>query len=143
MELALSEVPRGPWLLADAVDRGLGIVGTMLETKALDAAAALARRVQLVELWEPWPDEVSELLSALRGRVAEHHRVEIDDAAVRAVAEHSQGLEGCQPAKAVALLDAACARAVLAGKGRVELPEVYLAAAGLSRPFGAAGRQPV
>lgn len=142
LELALSAVPRGPWMLADAVDRGVRLMGTMLEARALDVAP-LARRVQLVELCEPWPEEVSELLTALKGRMAEHHHVEIDETAVRAAVEHSQGIEGRQPAKAVALLDAACAAATLSGKRGVGPPEVYLAAAGLSRPRGAAERQTI
>ena len=139
MELALSEVPRAV-ASGGAVDRGLGIVGTMLEEEA--PARPLARRVQLSSCASRCRTSWSEMLLGLRARCRTPPCGDRRRCGARR-GRTLEALEGCQPAKAVALLDAACARAVLASKGRVEPTEVYSAAAGFSRPGGAAGRQPV
>ncbi|HUQ32706.1 MAG TPA: hypothetical protein VM095_11335 [Pyrinomonadaceae bacterium] len=126
LELALVGVPRGQWLLAQALDQGLKVVGTLLSAACLELAP-LARRIQIVELSEPWPDEMSTVLLALRERIAEHHRVEIGEAIIRAVIENDQWTTGCLlPARAINLLDTAAARAALAGKREVSLSDVYL-----------------
>lgn len=125
LELALSNVPRGQWLLAQALDQGLKIMGTLLDASWLETAP-LARRIQVVELAEPWPEEMISMLLALRERISEHHRVQIDESIIQAVIENAQWIRGCQPARAINLLDAAAARAALAGKDKVSFSDIYL-----------------
>jgi ATP-dependent Clp protease ATP-binding subunit ClpA len=67
------------------------------------------------------------MLLALRERIAQHHGVLIDEAIVHAVVNNDRWITGCMlPARAINLLDAAAARAALAGKSAVSLADVYL-----------------
>lgn len=125
MELALAGVPRGAWLLAQALDQGLKLIGTVLNARGLEVEP-LARRIQAVELTEPWPEEMLELLLRLRERIAQHHRVSIAEPLVQATIENARLLAGCLPARAINLLDAAAARAALAGRQEVTLSDLYL-----------------
>ena len=125
LELALSNVPRGQWLLAQALDEGLKIIGTLLDGSWLEMSP-LARRLQVVELVEPWPEEIASMLLALRERLIEHHRVRIDESLIQAVIENAGWMRGCQPARAINLLDTAAARAALAGREEVSLSDIYL-----------------
>jgi ATP-dependent Clp protease ATP-binding subunit ClpA len=134
LELALSNVPRGQWLLAQALDQGLKIIGTLLDGSWLEMSP-LARRLQVVELAEPWPEELGSMLLALRDRLIEHHRVRIDESIIEAVIENAQWIGGgCQPARAINLLDAAAARAALAGKEEVSLSDIYLGCSMSTQP---------
>lgn len=125
LELALLGVPRGQWLLAQALDQGLKMIGTLLNTSWLEVAP-LARRLQVVELTEPWPEEMTPMLLTLRERIAQHHQVQIDESIVQSVVENAQWIRGCLPARAINLLDTAAARASLAGKDEVSLSDIYL-----------------
>jgi ATP-dependent Clp protease ATP-binding subunit ClpA len=124
LELALSGVPRGPWLLAQAVDQGLKLIGTVLDARGLDVEP-LARRIQKVELTEPWPEEMAEMLLILRDRIARHHRVRIDDSIVCAAIENARWITGCLPARAINLLDAAAVKAAMGGRHEVSLSDIY------------------
>jgi ATP-dependent Clp protease ATP-binding subunit ClpA len=127
LELALLGVPRGQWLLAQALEQGLKMIGTSLDASCLELTP-LARRIQVVELSEPWPDEMGSMLGALRERISRHHRVGIDEEIIQAVIENDRLVTGwpSSPARAINLLDAAAARAALAGKSEVSLADVYL-----------------
>lgn len=125
LELALVGVPRGQWLLSQALDQGLKIVGTLLDASCLEVAPLL-RRIQVVELTEPWPEETISMLLALKNRIAEHHGVGISEAVVHAVVENAQWIRGCLPARAINLLDAAASRAALAGNAEVSISDVYM-----------------
>jgi ATP-dependent Clp protease ATP-binding subunit ClpA len=124
LELALAGVPRGPWMLAQALEQGLKLIGTALDSLSLDVDP-LARRIQAVELNEPWPEEMTLMLMALRDRIAQHHRVRIDEAVVEAALKNAQWIAGCLPATAINLLDAAAAKAALAGRQEVALSDIY------------------
>jgi ATP-dependent Clp protease ATP-binding subunit ClpA len=124
LELALHGESRGPLLLAQALEQGLKLVGTVLDARLLEPEP-LARRTQVVELTEPWPEELTEMLLALRERIAQHHRVRIDEEIVQAAIAHAQSLAGCMPAKVITPLDAAAVKASLAGSAKVSLQELY------------------
>lgn len=125
LELTLSNVPRSPWLLAQALEHGLKLMGTALDARGLEIDP-LARRLHVIELTEPWPEEMPLILLALRERIARHHRVQIDESIVQAVLENARWIAGCQPARAIKLLDAAAVKATLSGKREVTLSDLYL-----------------
>ena len=132
LELALAEVPHGRHLLAHALDRGARLIGTTLPQHLHPfTLAPLARRIQIIELPPLVPDDAYEALQGHRDRLAAHHGVTIPDALVRAVVDQARSVAGPPPATAIALLDAAAARATRAGDGEVGLPHVYLAASRL------------
>jgi ATP-dependent Clp protease ATP-binding subunit ClpA len=130
IEVGLIGVPRGPLVMADALDKGLRLIGTTLPNYLYGfETAPLARRLHLVELCEMGLDESLEVLTALRDGVSKHHRVEIGESLAQSAIDVSLALAGRLPAKAIALLDAAAARAVLSGEGRVSDYDLYTAAA--------------
>jgi ATP-dependent Clp protease ATP-binding subunit ClpC len=73
--------------------------------------AVLTRNLQPVFVEPPPADEVLAILRAQRSYYEDHHRVQIGDDAVAAAAVLSERhlSEGCQPAKALRLLDQAAA----------------------------------
>ncbi|MDT4969423.1 MAG: ATP-dependent Clp protease ATP-binding subunit ClpC [Acidobacteriota bacterium] len=125
LELAIGGLPHGQWLLGKALDQGIKIIGTVLDASLFDVPS-LARRIQFVELTEPWPEEAVSMLMGLRGTIAAHHRVTVDESIVRAAVENAQWLAGCLPARAISLLDMAAARASLTGSAEVCLSHIYL-----------------
>lgn len=127
IELAVSLAPQGALLIARAVDRGARLIGTTLPALAarLDVAT-LARRVQMIELGELSLSESERVILAIRDSIALHHCVEIDDDVALSAIDHSLSLAGGLPAKAISLLDAAAARALLAGE--IELSSYHLRA---------------
>jgi ATP-dependent Clp protease ATP-binding subunit ClpA len=135
IDLALVGVPRGQWLLAQALDQGVKLVGTLLAAP-LPATPRLSRRVQLVELTEPWPEEMATILFALRERIAGHHQVRIDDSTVHAVIRNADSIAGSLPARAINLLDMAVARAAGAGRTEVSLSDIYLSCSTVAQATG-------
>ena len=133
LEMAVLGVPRGHLLLCHALDRGARLIGTTLpgHLTRFDVAP-LCRRVQVSELPEMGISETSEVLLALRDQIAEHHAITMSDGVLDVAIETSLGLAGHLPAKAIALLDAAAARASMSGEREVE-PFYVLAAAEKSR----------
>jgi len=128
LEFAVMSLPRGPWLLAHAIDRGARLIGTTQPAHlAKFECDLLARRLDVFDLPELDPAATLEVLKTLSGRIAQHHGVTIEVPLLGAVVERSLSLAGCLPAKAVALIDRAASQAVLAGSGAVELLHVYLA----------------
>jgi len=136
LELALVGVPRGQWLLAQALDQGLKMIGTLLNASLLEVTP-LARRMQLVELAEPWPEEIDVVLLSHRDQIARHHQVRIDDAIVSAANENAQWLAGAMPATAITLLDIAAAKAAGAGKHEVTVSDIYLSCSMFRQAVGA------
>jgi ATP-dependent Clp protease ATP-binding subunit ClpA len=128
LELALT-TPQGTLLLARALDDGLGVIGTVLpEYRNTLRGGVLERRVQVVDLREPGAGEAAAMVFSFRDRIADHHRVEVDEVCVKAGVRASEPLVGCLPAKAIDLLDAAAARAALCGARVVTADDVYHAA---------------
>jgi ATP-dependent Clp protease ATP-binding subunit ClpC len=77
----------------------------------VDEFPVFARNFQPIFLEPPPADEVVEILRAQRNYYEEHHRVRIGDDALTAAAALSEHhlTEGCQPARALRLLDQAAA----------------------------------
>ena len=130
LELALHPPTHGPLLLARALDQGRRLIGTLLPQYAARCAEPLVRRTRIVNLEELPAAETVEVLRALRPRMADHHRVEIDESCLAAAVRESHRLPGRLPAKAIALLDAAAARAALDGAQVVAMDDVLFAAGG-------------
>ena len=67
----------------------LRVIGstTFEEFKHIEKDRALARRLQKIAIDEPSIDETVRILSGLRGRYEEHHRVKYTDAAIEAAAK--------------------------------------------------------
>jgi ATP-dependent Clp protease ATP-binding subunit ClpA len=122
------EAPRAPFLLGETLDRGLAAVGTAWPAcRPLLDHPALSGRLRWLELHEAGAGHTRAVLAAWRGRVAAHHGVDISEALLAPVLERSTELAGRLPGKALALLDAAAARAAVASAREVELVHLYLA----------------
>jgi len=130
LEVALLGVPRGHLLIGQALDQGVRLIGTTLPGfQSRFEIEPLSRRIQVTELAEMGISETGEVLLALRDRIAGHHQIQISDSVLEAVVETALPLDGHFPAKAISLLDAASARAVLAAEIELSLFDVYSAAA--------------
>jgi ATP-dependent Clp protease ATP-binding subunit ClpA len=130
LEMALIGVPRGHLLLGQALDVGARLIGTTLAGYLSKfEIEPLTRRLQVAELSEMSKSETGEVLVRLRDRIAAHHLITIDETLLDAVIEAALPLPGHFPAKAISLLDAGAARAVLAGESELSLFDVYTAAA--------------
>jgi ATP-dependent Clp protease ATP-binding subunit ClpA len=137
VELALAGVPRGQWLLSQAVDNGVKLIGTAVTETRFDVFAIipkgsngpLGRRICLVELAEPWPEELAEILLEHRRLITEHHDVAVNESLFPTVIEVARRIEGYLPAKAIALVDAAASRARLAQQPAVTVDDVRQSAA--------------
>ncbi len=139
IETALVHLPRGPSLLAGALDRGGRLIGTALPDRVQSLAArTLARRIQVVPVPECTSEEALAILTALRPRLAEHHGVGVPEGLLAAVVRSAPMAAGCLPARAIAVLDEAASRAALAGAGEVSGDDVVAAglavAAGIAEP---------
>ena len=80
--------------------------------KHIERDAALERRFQPVMVGEPTVDETIEILSGLRGRYEQHHRLTISDAAIVSAAQLSSRYisDRYLPDKAIDLMDEAGSR---------------------------------
>lgn len=128
LELAVLGTPRGAFLLSEALDCGVGLIGTTLPafTDKL-TVAPLARRLDVIELPEMDPLAASAVLARLARKIAAHYHIRIEESVPSEVVKRSLTLAGNLPAKAIALLDAAAGRAAYTGAGEVGLYHVYLA----------------
>ena len=103
-------------LLKEPLARGkLRLIGaTTLDEyrRHVEKDPALERRLAQVYVREPTPEETVEILRGLKGKLEEHHKVRIQDAALEAAARLSARYiaERFLPDKAVDLLDEAAAR---------------------------------
>lgn len=108
-------------ILKPALARGeITVIGatTMAEfRKHIESDSALERRFQPVNIEEPSAEDALTLLRTVAHRYAEHHEVEIDDAALRACVKLSVRFlpDRRLPDKALDLVDEACAEASLEG----------------------------
>jgi len=128
-EWALIGVPRGLVLLREALDRGVRLMATSSADHGCRFGIhPLASRLEIVQLDELCAGDTCRVLEALRPSIATHHDVRIDAEVERAAVERSLSMDGSLPGKAVGLLDAAAARASLAGNAAVSLIDVYVAA---------------
>lgn len=116
---------RGQWQLAQRLDGGLKLIGTAQSGVWFDTQP-LRRRVHIIELAEPWPEELSEILFAVRDLLAAHHGVTIPDSLVSVTPEITEKFPGVFPDKAIALLDAASSVAALEGRGELSLSDLHL-----------------
>ena len=128
LELALRPQTHGPLVLAQALDRGRRLVGTLLPQYAARCAEPLVRRTRVISLEELSAAETAEVLRVLKPRMAAHHRIEIDESCLAAAVRESHRLPGCLPAKALALLDAAAARAAVSGAQVAAVDDILCAA---------------
>jgi ATP-dependent Clp protease ATP-binding subunit ClpC len=89
--------------------------------KHIESDAALERRFQPVMIAEPTIEQTVEILRALRGRYAQHHKVEISDEALEAAAALSARYiaDRYLPDKAIDLMDEAAASAAMSSGGAV------------------------
>lgn len=127
IELALMGVPRGQWLLSRAADTGVKLIGTSLTEVRFDISP-LIRRVCMIELTEPWPEEMNEILSAHSHLIAAHHGAAIDESLLPVVIETARRLEGHLPAKAIALLDSAASRVALLQRDALNIDDIHQSA---------------
>jgi ATP-dependent Clp protease ATP-binding subunit ClpC len=108
-------------ILKPALARGeVAVIGatTVAEfRKHIESDSALERRFQPIAVEEPSADQALELLRRVSSRYADHHRVEIDDAALRACVSLAIRFvpDRRLPDKALDLLDEAAAEASLEG----------------------------
>ena len=133
VDLGLTGLTCAPYLLAAALDQGLRLVATLPGVRRrLLATPPLGRRVRPLELIEPLADETRLIVAAHRPTLELFHGVTLDAVTVGAAVELARGLAGCYPAKALALLDAACARARTDGARQVDVAHVADAADSLA-----------
>jgi ATP-dependent Clp protease ATP-binding subunit ClpC len=94
--------------------------------KYIESDAALERRFQPVMVDEPSVEETVSILRGLRKRYAEHHNVDIEEAAVQASAALSARYiaDRFLPDKAIDLMDEAAATVALKNKGALDRPKV-------------------
>ncbi len=109
-------------LLKPALARGefqtIGATTMSEYRKYIEKDAALERRFQPIYLEEPSVEETVEILRSQRSRYEEHHRVNIDDAALESAASlsHRYLTERHLPDKAIDLLDEAASKLRLAAE---------------------------
>jgi hypothetical protein len=128
-EWALIGVPRGLVLLREAMDRGVRLIATTTpEHSPRFLLHPLESRLETVQLSEFCPDDACRVLEALRPSISQHHGVQINADIERTAVERAVSMRGSLPGKAVSLLDAAAARARLAGNPAVMDVDIYLVA---------------
>jgi len=134
LDLVFTETRLGPGALASAIDAGARIVGTAppgllprLERPPL------GRRLYLLLLPPLGRADTAAAVRLAYPALTAHHGVCCPDALAELIVDTSNGLAGYQPAAAVGLADAACARARLAGARNAEAAHVYLAAGSLDQ----------
>lgn len=134
IDLAVGETSYGALLLARALECGARLLGSTepAHLSRLVDCAPLARHVQVISLREITREETRHVVRALLPSIARHHGVHLDESCVATAVERASTLAGRFPAKAIALIDAAAARAHLSGAPVVDAADVYLAACGFS-----------
>lgn len=115
-------------ILKPSLARGeLQLIGaTTIEEyrKYIEKDAALERRFQPITVEEPTEEESVEILTGLRPRYEQHHKVRITDAALKAAVQLSVRYisDRFLPDKAIDLIDEAASRTRL--EGYIEPPEI-------------------
>ncbi len=109
----------GAQLLKPALARGgislIGATTTAEYRQYIESDAALERRMQMVWVNEPTREEALEILQGLKASFEDHHRIAIEDEALRAAVDLSVRYlpDFRLPDKAVDLIDQACATLVI------------------------------
>ncbi len=117
-------------ILKPALSRGeVQIIGATTLTeyrKHIEKDTALKRRFQSILVEEPSSEEAMAILRGRRPVYEKHHRLKIDDDALRAALDLSKRYitDRLLPDKALDLLDEACSGALLAGKSTVTPAEI-------------------
>ena len=116
---------------------------TFDEFKQIERDRGLARRLQRVVLEEPSVDETVEILTGLRSRYEEHHRVTFTDAALRAAAKLARRhlRDSRLPDSAIDVLDEAGASVAVVGTddaARATAGSPAVGAGGVATPAEAA-----
>jgi len=115
--------------LKRALDERVRLIGTASSDLVKPfQEPAVQRRLFMIPLSEPSPLETVEILMGLKPTLERHHGIEISDAAIQFCVTQSASLPGKFPAKAIDLLDLACAQLALQGGHTVALDDVLGAA---------------
>ena len=122
--------PAAPILFANALEDGAKLIATASTDIFEKMDPSFRRRLQLIDLPELSSRQTFEILVLVRPQLQKHHQVEIEESILETVLIRSGSVEGCLPAKAILLLDAAASRAVVAARPSLALEDVYLAATG-------------
>ena len=91
---------------------------TFKEYKLLEADHALSRRLQVVKVEEPSPEDTLKILKGLKKKYEDFHHVKISDAALKLAVDlaHRYLPSRRQPDKAIDIMDEAAAALALQGK---------------------------
>ena len=131
VELAVLQTNYGVYLVSDALDNGARLAATAFPEHLPEMLVEpLARRLCPIEIREMGATDSLHALEMWKERIAAHHSVDIDGHCLGASVAAAKRLEGYYPAKALSLLDAAAARASLAGTQVTGPEDVYYAARG-------------
>jgi hypothetical protein len=128
LPLAAAETPHGPRLLAGALEKGARLIGTATrQGSERPEWEGLMHHVETVDVQEPGPEQLREILLARQKDLERHHAVPIDASAIEAAIELGEEMPGLEPARSITLLDAAAVRAVLDASASVDRFHVYWA----------------
>ncbi len=128
-DLLLRETTFGDLMLANAVDAGGRIGGTLVPMPdMISMSEVLERRTQILELQETGYKETVHIVLERLDSMSREYEVTLDPGMAEAAVAASARLPGCFPAKALSLLHAAAARASLTGSSVVGLDDIYSAA---------------
>jgi hypothetical protein len=129
LELVFAVTRHGPGTLAHAIDAGARLAGTALPTLLPRLEhPPLARRLHPVLIFPLSDKDTAAAVRLALPSLAAHHGLQCDDGLAELFVELSRVGAGQQPSKAIALADASCTRASMAGAAVVEPVHVYLAA---------------
>ncbi|MCX6538600.1 MAG: hypothetical protein NT151_06680 [Acidobacteria bacterium] len=129
LDLVRAETRHGTAALARAVEGGARIVATVAASSlAMFDDSPLARHLHGVPVAALSVDDTCDVVRAALPCISAHHRVRAVDEHVRPLVERAATLAGHLPATALALADAACARARIDGRDELDIAHVYIAA---------------
>lgn len=132
LNLALSDTRYGAYLLHNALEQGLRIVGVASEA-AVEAlqSSVLKRHVLSIELAELAREETVVATTEAVQRLAYQYQIAVDDTCANVCISASQDLEGCYPGKALLVLEMAVCRNARLHKNDVVGPDDIVHAARL------------
>jgi hypothetical protein len=129
LDLVRAETRHGSAALARAVEGGARIVATLsAPSLAMFDDSPLARHLHHIPAAALSVDDACDVVRAVLPCISAHHRVRVADDHVRPLVERAATLAGHLPATALALADAACARARIDGRDELDIAHVYIAA---------------
>jgi ATP-dependent Clp protease ATP-binding subunit ClpA len=97
--------------------------------------SALSRRFQKIDIVEPSVEDSIKILEGLKSKFEEHHKIEIQQKAIKAAVELSAKhiTDRWLPDKAIDVLDEACARARIKGHKKVTVSDIESMIAQIAR----------